>query len=210
MHDVQHKKPSLVVLDDPVSSFDKTKKFAILHQLFHGKNSLRGVTSLLLTHDIAAIDIVLTTGQFAAPGRSSTSLADGRGFCPRSLSSRLISRRSPRFARRTYLPRQIRSSSASICAVDSRSMVRVEMNMNCFQVCSMLGDLPTRKLTTGELVPLDSSEVLATTEAVRKYIRAFDYHQLVTDLKKPGALKARFDTTTVGYEKVQLLGSCWR
>jgi hypothetical protein len=28
--------------------------------------------------------------------------------------------------------------------------------------------------------------------------------QIVTDLKKPGALKARFDTTAVGYEKVQL------
>jgi len=30
MHHVQREKPDLVVLDDPVSSFDKTKKFAIL------------------------------------------------------------------------------------------------------------------------------------------------------------------------------------
>jgi len=54
------------------------------------------------------------------------------------------------------------------------------------------------------LIPLDSSEILATAEVVRRYIPAFDYGQLVTDLKKPGALKARFDATMVGYEKVQL------
>jgi energy-coupling factor transporter ATP-binding protein EcfA2 len=69
MHQVRRDEPNLVVLDDPVSSFDKTKKFAILHKLFHGKQSLRGFTTLLLTHDIEpAIDIVRTTtsGQFQA------------------------------------------------------------------------------------------------------------------------------------------------
>jgi energy-coupling factor transporter ATP-binding protein EcfA2 len=69
MHQVRCDAPDLVVLDDPVSSFDKTKKFAILHKLFHGKQSLRGFTTLLLTHDIEpAIDIVrtATSGQFQA------------------------------------------------------------------------------------------------------------------------------------------------
>ena len=69
MHQVRRDMPDLVVLDDPVSSFDKTKKFAILHKLFHGKQSLRGFTTLLLTHDIEpAIDIVrtATSGQFQA------------------------------------------------------------------------------------------------------------------------------------------------
>ena len=69
MHQVRRDRPDLVVLDDPVSSFDKTKKFAILHKLFHGKHSLRGFTTLLLTHDIEpAIDIVrtATSGQFQA------------------------------------------------------------------------------------------------------------------------------------------------
>ena len=69
MHQARRDAPDLVVLDDPVSSFDKTKKFAILHKLFHGKQSLRRFTTLLLTHDIEpAIDIVrtATSGQFQA------------------------------------------------------------------------------------------------------------------------------------------------
>ncbi len=59
MHKVLSEKPNLAVLDDPVSSFDKTKKFAILNELFRGKASLRDSTVLMLTHDIEpAIDII--------------------------------------------------------------------------------------------------------------------------------------------------------
>ncbi|WP_225119437.1 AAA family ATPase [Bradyrhizobium sp. BRP22] len=46
MHQVLSENPDLVVLDDPISSFDKNKKFAILHELFQGKASLRGRTTL--------------------------------------------------------------------------------------------------------------------------------------------------------------------
>jgi ABC-type molybdenum transport system ATPase subunit/photorepair protein PhrA len=205
MHDVQHKKPSLVVLDDPVSSFDKTKKFAILHQLFHGKNSLRGLTSLLLTHDIEpAIDVVLTTGQFAAAGPVVHFLSGRSGvLCEKPIESTDIKTFSQ------VCEENISSSTDQVvqCIYLRRRFEVHGARGDEYELLSSVlhaRDLPIRKLTTGELVSLDSSEVLAATQAVRKYIHAFDYHQLVTDLKKPGALKARFNTTTVGYEKVQL------
>ena len=47
--------PDLIVLDDPISSFDKNKKFAIIEMLFRGKRSLRGKTVLMLTHDLEPI-----------------------------------------------------------------------------------------------------------------------------------------------------------
>lgn len=55
MYECLTKNPDLVVLDDPISSFDKTKKFSILEMLFRGENSLRGRTVLMLTHDIEPI-----------------------------------------------------------------------------------------------------------------------------------------------------------
>ncbi|WGD53487.1 AAA family ATPase [Bradyrhizobium sp. CB1650] len=62
MHQVLSEKPDLVILDDPISSFDKNKKFAILHELFRGKASLRDKTTLMLTHDIEpAIDVIKST-----------------------------------------------------------------------------------------------------------------------------------------------------
>src|SRR5699024_9204643 len=47
--------PDLVILDDPISSFDKNKKYAIIEMLFVGKNSLDNKTVLMLTHDFEPI-----------------------------------------------------------------------------------------------------------------------------------------------------------
>lgn len=61
MYDVLKKSPDLVVLDDPISSFDKNKKYAIVDMLFRkGSRSLRDKTVLLLTHDLEPIvDMVI-------------------------------------------------------------------------------------------------------------------------------------------------------
>lgn len=61
MHQVIKEQPDFVILDDPVSSFDKTKKFALLDELFRGKDSIKNITTLLLTHDLEpAIDITIS------------------------------------------------------------------------------------------------------------------------------------------------------
>lgn len=205
MHDVQHKKPDLVVLDDPVSSFDKTKKFAILHQLFHGKNSLRDTTSLLLTHDIEpAVDIVRTTGQFIAANPV----------------VHFLSGRSGQLAEKPIHATDIKTFS-EVC--DENISSSTDQLIQCiylrrrFEVHGARGDeyelissvlharaMPTRKLATGEHVPLDESEVAAATAEVTNYIPNFDYDQLATEAKNQESLKARFRATDVGYEKVQL------
>ena len=51
--------PDLIILDDPVSSFDDNKKYAIMNMLFHGKDNLQNKSVLLLTHDFnIIIDII--------------------------------------------------------------------------------------------------------------------------------------------------------
>jgi energy-coupling factor transporter ATP-binding protein EcfA2 len=55
MYECIRRKPDLVILDDPISSFDKHKKFAVMDMLFRGSKSLQGVTALLLTHDIEPV-----------------------------------------------------------------------------------------------------------------------------------------------------------
>lgn len=46
----------LIVLDDPITSFDKNKKFAIIKRLFDNTNfSFRNKTVLMLTHDLQPI-----------------------------------------------------------------------------------------------------------------------------------------------------------
>lgn len=60
MFDAIREKPDLIVLDDPISSFDKHKKYAIMDMLFcRERATLRGLTTLLLTHDFEPISDVL-------------------------------------------------------------------------------------------------------------------------------------------------------
>lgn len=60
--EVKAKKPKLVILDDPVSSFDSNKYFAILDYLFLKKEAIfKGKTVLLITHDMATLLTFLRT-----------------------------------------------------------------------------------------------------------------------------------------------------
>lgn len=60
MFDTLKNNQQLIILDDPISSFDKNKKFAIIEMLFRGDKSFKNKTVLMLTHDFEPIvDIVL-------------------------------------------------------------------------------------------------------------------------------------------------------
>lgn len=67
MYEALYKKPDLIVLDDPISSFDKSKKYAIMHMLFRGKSGecFLNKSVLMLTHDLdPVIDTVKVLKEF--------------------------------------------------------------------------------------------------------------------------------------------------
>ncbi|EMG7889737.1 AAA family ATPase [Enterobacter hormaechei] len=57
MYECLSKNPGLIILDDPISSFDKNKKFAILEMLFRRASGecLKNRTVLMLTHDVEPV-----------------------------------------------------------------------------------------------------------------------------------------------------------
>ncbi|WP_342758216.1 AAA family ATPase [Kineothrix sedimenti] len=62
MYKALSEKPDLVILDDPISSFDKNKKYAIMEMLFQGTGTFQGKTVLMLTHDFdPIIDLIHTS-----------------------------------------------------------------------------------------------------------------------------------------------------
>lgn len=72
MFDAVKSTPDLIVLDDPISSFDKNKKYAIIEMLFRKDKSFRGKTVLLLSHDFEPIVDMLYhhTDRFEKPSAS--------------------------------------------------------------------------------------------------------------------------------------------
>lgn len=69
-----------IILDDPISSFDKNKKFAIINMLFKGKNCFRDKTVLILTHDFdPIIDIIYNFSDKLEPVPQATFLENKDG-----------------------------------------------------------------------------------------------------------------------------------
>ncbi|MCC9174860.1 ATP-binding protein [Arthrobacter sp. zg-Y179] len=207
MHHVNREQPDLVVLDDPISSFDKTKKFAILHQLFHGKNSLRNLTSLLLTHDIEpAIDIVLTgTSRQFTVADPAVHFLSGR--------SGLVTEK-PIAATDINTFSQICDSNISSASDDAIKCIYLRRRFEVhgsrgvgYDLLSSLfhlREVPTKMTEARAQTPLTDTDIRTATEAVQKHIPSFDYTRVLSELKDGDALKAKFDATDVGYEKVQL------
>ena len=69
MYDAISKNADLIILDDPISSFDSNKKYAIINRLFKTgdrNNSLYQRTVLLLTHDLEpVIDYIQVGGKIS-------------------------------------------------------------------------------------------------------------------------------------------------
>lgn len=207
MHQVRRDAPDLVVLDDPVSSFDKTKKFAILHKLFHGKQSLRGFTTLLLTHDIEpAIDIVRTgtSGQFQAATPAVHFLQSREG----QVEEKPI-KPADIMTFSQVCDENIGSSADPVIKciyLRRRYEVHGEHGAEYDVLSSLLHvrDEPSSKGEKGELIPLDEDGRAQAIIEIQKVIPGFDYNALLAQLKDREALKAKFEDTNVGYEKVQI------
>lgn len=207
MHQVRRDAPNLVVLDDPVSSFDKTKKFAILHKLFHGKQSLRGFTTLLLTHDIEpAIDIVrtATSGQFQAATPAVHFLQSQEG----QVEEKPI-RPADIMTFSQVCNENIGSSADPVIKciyLRRRYEVHGEYGAEYDVLSSLLHirDEPSSKGQKGQLLPLDGNSRAKAIIEIQKVIPDFDYDALLAQLKDREALKAKFEDTNVGYEKVQI------
>ena len=89
MYQAISEKRDLIILDDPISSFDKNKKFAILFELFKGEQNFKGMTVLMLTHDIEpVIDIIRVNDRFQGLNPSASFLSSSNGVIKEKKISR--------------------------------------------------------------------------------------------------------------------------
>lgn len=205
MHQVLKEKPDLAVLDDPVSSFDKTKKFAILSELFRGKISLRDTTVLMLTHDLEpAIDIIRSVKRlFQQPRPTAYFLSSSAG---------VISE--------TEIKADDIQTFAQICAANVRELadevIQCVYLRRHFEIVNDLGEaynylanllharaVPTIKTSTGEVEMLEDEISIAEAE-IKRMIPNFDYTSILAIILDKPIMMQRFQSATFGYDKLQL------
>lgn len=205
MHQVLSEKPELAILDDPVSSFDKTKKFAILNELFRGKASLRNTTVLMLTHDIEpAIDVIRSVKRlFQHPKPTAYFLASKSGIVIE-----------------TEIKEADIQTFAQICAENVGSLsdevikcVYLRRNFEIFndlrEEYNYLANLlharavPIRKTDAGD-VAMTTAEIGVAVAGIKKFIPDFDYGAVLSIINNKPEMKRRFQGAAAGYDKLQL------
>ncbi len=205
MHQVLSEKPGLAVLDDPVSSFDKTKKFAILSELFRGKASFRNTTVLMLTHDIEpAIDVIRSVKRlFQHPKPTAHFLASKGGVVTE-----------------TEIKETDIQTFAQICAENvgslSDEVIKCIYLRRNFEILNDLGEeynylanllhartIPIRKTDTGD-VAMTAEQIGVAVAGVKKFIPDFDYSSVLAIINDKSEVKRRFQGANAGYDKLQL------
>lgn len=205
MHQVLREKPSLAVLDDPVSSFDKTKKFAILNELFRGKLSLRNSTVLMLTHDIEpAVDVIRSVkGLFQTPKPTAFFLSSKSGVVTEAQIG----------------PDDLQTF-AKICSVNVREaddvIIKCVYLRRHFEIIDDLGDAynylsnllhgradPLKRTDLGE-VAMSPEEKLNAERMIKERFLDFDYNGILGFICDKSEVKKRFEASNIGYDKIQL------
>lgn len=205
MHQVISENPDVIVLDDPISSFDKNKKFAILYELFKGKASLRDRTTLMLTHDIEpAIDVIKSTAKvFEGSHPSATFLSSRAGIVTEvpikssdihtfaKICTEIVSAPGDNLIKSIYLRRFY------------EIMDNAGLEYNLLASLFKKRAVPTIQSATENRDMTAAEKVKAETE-IKNRIPDFDYDALVAVVNDDAAMKAKFAATNVGYEKIQL------
>lgn len=211
MYECLARKPDLIVLDDPISSFDKNKKFAILEMLFRRDTGecLKNLTVLMLTHDVEPIiDTLKSVRQM---------------FNNQVMASYL------RYSAGTITELPIRESDimtfAQICKTVTESncddLIKLIYLRRHYEILDDRGDAyqVLSNLFHGRASPIDSREPaeegtgyppMATNKfqighnMITERIPNFNYTYMLGILTTPEYIRTLYQNCRTGYEKLQV------
>ena len=200
MYQAIYNQANLIVLDDPISSFDQNKKFAILDMLFIRGNSLRGRTVLMLTHDFEpVIDAIYNHPSFFDGTPKATFMENDFGEL----------RETP--ITKDDIQSSIQVAKANIQSLDNgiikaiylRRLVEItEGKTAAWHLLSNLIHKRSIPVIGDDL--MDAESVRIATDRIREDIDDFDYAVLCSYAQDDANLIALYDAAQSNYEKLQV------
>ena len=204
MYDALKTNPDLIVLDDPISSFDKNKKYAIVDMLFRkGNGALSNKTVLLLTHDLEPVVDMLVhhTDRFKKP--FATFLHNSSGT--------LIEKKFERADIKTFLEITSQNIAADCHALNKLIYLRRQYELTnekglAYQVISNV--LHKRSVPQlfegGQSRDMASQEIQDGCNEILVLIPEFDYQILLGLISDDQKMVALYSGTGCNYEKLHL------
>lgn len=205
MYQCLKEKPDLIVMDDPISSFDKSKKYALLDTLFRSEANFKNKTVLMLTHDLEPIiDMVYVKKDTFRQNTTAAFLENQNGIINEILitSADIIS-----FSKTCA---NIISSSEDeiIKLIHLRRYFEINHEYNlAYQLLSSLfhkEEAPTFKELDGTKRPLTEVEIQTATNKIKEKIAEFDYSNLLKRVTDKSAMIQLYNKVSSRHSKLQI------
>jgi len=204
MYDCLKSEAELIILDDPISSFDKNKKYAIVDALFRKENSFREKTVLLLTHDFEpVVDMMLHhPDRFIKPAVFFLENNEGQ------LSEKTIDRADIQ----TFIEIAMTNSRTDCHEINRLVYLRryyeiTENKQLSFDILSSLfhkRSIASKKTGGGEHIALTKDELEEGTEHIRKFVETFEYERLIKLMQDDTQMKKLYFDSKNNYEKLHI------
>lgn len=211
MYECLAKKPDLIILDDPISSFDKNKKYAILEMLFRrdADSCLKNKTVLMLTHDVepiidtirslaqkfsnqtSAAFLNLSSGKVSESGIGKDDVQTFSQICKNAIASEKDDIIKLFYMRRKH---EITDDKGDAYQVLS----------NLFHKRERAIDTRVPKGLDDTHPEMDSAKFASGCVEVSNDLTGFSYPDLLSRVSDINALKSLYGASANGYEKLQV------
>ena len=201
LFDCLAKEPELIILDDPVSSFDTNKKYGIMHYLFKEKKSLKNKTVLMFSHDIEPIinfykkDRTIPTNVAAYCLSNRNNIVEEKIITTDKLCSVI-----------DQCEEIARDSDSNIVSrlINCRRLFELQSNYEyAYDILSSLfhNNLKITKLNGYELT---EKEIENGLSSINLYIEGFDYDNLRNKFNNFEEMKQLYYNAKSNYEKIEI------
>lgn len=211
MYECLAEKPDLIILDDPISSFDKNKKYAILEMLFRrdSNSCLKNKTVLMFTHDvepiidtikslslkfsnqISASFLNLIVGEISELDIAKEDIQTFAQICKNALASDKDDIVKLIYMRRKY-------------EIDDNKSDAYQVLSNIFHKRERAIDNREPKNHEGQHPEMDKGKFVSGCADIEKELPGFCYKNLLNKLSELNGLKSLYRTCKNGYEKLQI------
>ena len=210
MHYATSKNADLIILDDPISSFDSDKKYAIINRLFKNNGTDRtfyNKTVLLLTHDFEPVIDFIVNGKPSREFVSAAYLVNKNGI----ISETEINKDDV-LHQMKLLNTVIDDNEINVIhrLVAIRKLIehtrKTDEEEFAYSIISSLihgKEIPDKKVGN-KILPMDSKEIDSGNSYIKNLIPRFSYEQVRDENLTPESLIDAYNDETCSYLKLQL------
>lgn len=196
--------PDLIILDDPISSFDGNKKFAIINMLFQSKQCFKNRTVLLLTHEFSTvIDVIYTMPYNFSPAPNAKFLTNKNGI----LSEKEITKENISSFKQIAIKNINEGIDTLNKLVYLRRLFVVDENKgDAWNLISNIlhkRAVPIYRENDNEY-QMSAAQIQNATDEIREYISDFDFHTEIAKVQNTKQLIELYLKSESNYEKLQL------